>query len=86
MNNMLDERRLFIQNVLEQLDELSKNNYGWFEIALVIWLRSDLHTFNYYIDDYDISKIEKILDDVSSIMDEDLRYTIDDIITCEEDV
>ena len=83
---MLDERRLFIQNVLEQLDELSKNNYGWFEIALVIWLRSDLHTFNYYIDDYDISKIEKILDDVYSIMDEDLRYTIDDIITCEEDV
>lgn len=81
---MKEERRNFIEDTINHLDILSKRQYSWFEVALVIFLRSDIETFKSDITNEKIEKIETLLNNSGSLMDEYLKNEIDDIIYDED--
>ena len=79
---MLDRNN--IKEILLQLDEISKD-YKHFEVALLIFLRSDLFQFENYITEVEIERINDLVKSESSILDID-KEEIDRIIyNCDED-
>ena len=73
-----------IENIIESLDELSKD-YKSFELALLIFLRGDLFQFKNYITDSDLKDLKDLIDSTDSILDIN-KEDVDDILyNCEED-
>ena len=60
-----------IKEYLELLDNIGTTYYKELEVALLIFLRSDLFHFNNYITDSDIEEIGDLIDDCSSLLDID---------------
>ena len=77
------ERRKEIESIIEKLDNISEN-YNVFEIALLIFLRSDLFTFKNYIVDSQIDELEELIDNYDSLLDIG-KENVDYILKTEED-
>ena len=60
-----------IKEYLEMLDKTDIEYYKELEVALLIFLRSDLFHFNNYITDSDIEEIRDLIDDYNSLLDID---------------
>ena len=63
-----------IKEYLELLENITNNEnqyYKELEVALLIFLRSDLFHFNNYITDSDIEEIGDLIDDYDSLLDID---------------
>lgn len=69
-----------IKDIIKKLDELCNSNYQEFEVALMIWLRSDLFTFNNYITDGQLEDVRKTLKSYDSILNVDLKIDVDNIL------
>jgi hypothetical protein len=82
--NYMEFDRNKIENIIESLDELSKD-YKSFELALLIFLRGDLFQFKNYITDSDLKDLKDLIDSTDSILDVN-KEDVDDILyNCEED-
>lgn len=76
-----------IKEYLEMLENTIDNEnqyYRELEIAILIFLRSDLFTFNNYITDSDIVEIEDLIDKYNSLLDIDKRE-LDSILSKSEE-
>lgn len=73
-----------IKEYLEMLDKTDIKYYKELEVALLIFLRSDLFHFNNYITDSDISEIVDLIDDYSSLLDID-KEELDSILSKSEE-
>lgn len=69
-----------IKEYLEMLDNTDIKYYKELEVALLIFLRSDLFTFNNYITDSDILKIVDLTNKYDSLLDID-KEELDNIIS-----
>lgn len=74
----MEYNREIIEEILRGLENLS-SNYHYFEIALLIFLRSDLFTFKNYITNGDLSEIEELIKYNDSLLDIN-KEDIDSII------
>lgn len=72
-------------NIMEELEKLSANDYRTFELALALFLRSDKHTLKHYITDSELETLDRIIYDSDSLMSDDLREEIDNILEREDD-
>ena len=82
MNNM---NRNKIKEYLEMLDKTDIKYNKELEIALLIFLRSDLFTFNNYITDSDIVEIADLIDKYYSLLDID-KGELDSILSKSEEL
>lgn len=73
-----------IKEYLEMLDKTDIEYYKELEVALLIFLRSDLFHFNNYITDSDIEEIVDLIDDYGSLLDID-KGELDTILCRGED-
>lgn len=71
-----------IKEYLEMLDKTDIKYYKELEIALLIFLRSDLFAFNNYITDSDIVEIADLIDKYNSLLDID-KGELDSILSNE---
>ena len=60
-----------IKEYLELLENIDTTYYKELEVALLIFLRSDLFTFNNYITDSDIEEIANLIGHYDSLLDID---------------
>ena len=72
-----------IRKILVSLEELSKD-YEDFEVALMIFLRSDLFNFENYITAKELKALKELSENNDSIFDID-KEDIDNILESEED-
>lgn len=68
-----------VRDKLVLLEEITKENYKEFEVALMIFLRSDLFDFDNYITDSEIDEIFELTDNCDSLLDI-YKEDIDNII------
>lgn len=74
-----------IEKIIEKLENLSKEDYRNFEIALIIFLRSDLFQFKNYVNDSDLKKLSKMIDDCSSLLNLDIDEVDNLLYYCDDD-
>lgn len=79
---LIRERAL---QLMEELERLSEHDYKLFELALVLFLRSDRFTLKNYITDSELEELDKIIGDSESIMSDDLKEAVDEILEDEEE-
>lgn len=68
-----------IRNILIQLEETAKKDYSNFEIALLVFLRSDIYEFDENITDSNLEDIKKLIENYDSLLDIE-KEDIDSII------
>lgn len=81
---MMNKLREDLYNVMEKLDNISGVDYQTFELALVLYLRSDIYTLD-DITDLQLKKISKLVNDSDSLMSDDLREKVDNILNGDEE-
>ena len=73
-----------IEEIMKQLKAISDNfGYSTFELALVLFLRADI----YMLEDLTIKQLNLIaeeIEDTSSLMSDDLKESVDDILYSED--
>lgn len=76
MNNKNKEKVL---NIMRVFDNLSDGNYRLFELALVLYLRSDEYVVS-ELDNDTLYKIDKLVYDSDTLMSDSLMCDIDNIL------
>ena len=74
-----------VLDMMKKLEDLSKEDYGIFKLALALFLRSDRHTVKYYVTDNELETLGRIIYDSEYFMSDDLREEVDSILESEED-
>lgn len=70
-----------IQNIIRELNDIStKYTDNEIIIAIYIWIRYGINTFNNYIDEAKLNKIFEEIKNYTTIFDEQLNYNIDKIL------
>lgn len=70
-----------IQNIIRKLNDIStKYTDNEMIIAIYIWIRYGINTFNNYIDEAKLNKIFEEIKNYTTIFDEQLNYNIDKIL------
>lgn len=74
----MDRKRIIA--LMEELDKLSKFDYNTFELALVLFLRTDTFELKNYISDSQLETIEKLVKNSETIMSDELRENVEFIL------
>ena len=81
---MFNKLREDLYNVMEKLDNISGVDYQTFELALVLYLRSDIYTLD-DITDLQLKKISRLVNESDSLMSDDLREQVDNILNGDDE-
>lgn len=68
---------------LDNVSDKYKNDQA-FLVAVYLYVRYGVHKCKYYIDNADLEKIAKEIGSRESLFDEDLNYTIEEILKAKE--
>lgn len=69
-----------IKKIFNILDSLYDENYTMLELAIVLYLRCDTYLLDNFITDDDLKKIMNIIDNSDTLLSDEVRYEIDDIL------
>lgn len=75
----MNKIRKNVIEIMKQLEKLSENDYRTFELALALFLRSDIYTVE-SIEDKDLEYLDKIIYDSEYFMSDSLKEEIDNIL------
>ena len=77
MNDLIRERVL---QIMDELERLSEHDYNTFELALVLFLRSDKFEVEdkTHITDEMLKNLDKMVSHADSLMSDDLKDAVDE--------
>ena len=83
---MIEQVRENVLQKMKELEKLSEHDYTIFELALVLFLRADTEIVENYLNNDNLKAIMEEIEYSDTIMSEDLKDYVDNIIDGEEEV
>ena len=83
---MIEQVRENVLQKMKELEKLSEHDYTIFELALVLFLRADTEIVEKYLNNDNLKAIMEEIEYSDTIMSEDLKDYVDNIIDGEEEV
>jgi hypothetical protein len=71
-----------VLQIMDELEKLSEHDYRTFELALVLFLRSDKNEVKSksHVTDKMLETIDKLIDESDTLMSDDLKEQVDDTL------